>query len=135
MDRQKFIDQVQKAYSQWFSLQVDRAVKDCNERTAEMHPGQDKSTLLDMSLIEEMAELTEALSRKMRGRTTDNYDILQEMADVILDILCVAEDKGITKEDLIRAVNVKIGREAKRAAQWEEERKDSTKTGTILNGT
>lgn len=62
------------------------------------------------SAMEELAELISVISQRMRGRA-DNYDILEEMADVILSILCVSKVYGITKEDICRAVNVKLKRE------------------------
>lgn len=67
-----------------------------------------------MTTMEEAAELVEAISRRMRGRTDDNYDILQEMADVIMAIWCVAQIYGISHESIEKAINVKIGQEVSR---------------------
>ena len=70
-----------------------------------------------MTTMEEAAELTESISRRMRGRTQDNYNILQEMADVIIAIWCVAQIYGISHESIEKAINVKIEREKDRTVQ------------------
>lgn len=67
-----------------------------------------------ITTMEEAAELTEAISLRMRGRVTDNYGVLEEMADVIMAIWCVGQILGISHEDIQKAINVKIDREALR---------------------
>ena len=63
---------------------------------------------------EECAELIQAISKKLRGVSKDNVDILEELADVkiCLDMIIIA--CCFTDNDLQRAIDVKIERERKR---------------------
>lgn len=119
MDRDKFIKEFGRASTQ---LNMDRArniMKECVERQTAQNP-QFSKEILPMVVMEECAELTEAISRRIRGRDTDDYSLLEEMADVLIDILSLTIIYGIPEDDVIRAVNVKLNREAERIRQWKE---------------
>jgi len=63
---------------------------------------------------EECAELIQAISKKIRGISTDNYDILEELADVKICLDMIAGACDFTGHDIQRAIDVKIERERKR---------------------
>ena len=63
---------------------------------------------------EECAELIQAISKKLRGVSKDNADILEELADVKICLDFIATACCFTKNDIQRAIDVKIERERKR---------------------
>lgn len=63
---------------------------------------------------EECAELIQAISKKLRGISKDNTDILEEVADVQICLNMIAAACCFTKCDIERAIDVKIERERKR---------------------
>lgn len=67
-----------------------------------------------MCLMEEAGELLEAVSARVRERIEDNHDIVEECADVILDILCICELFEISHTDLQKAIMVKAERQWQR---------------------
>lgn len=74
---------------------------------------------LSIALMEEMSELVEAISHRMRGRTNDDYDILEESADVIINVLCALKLFDISTEDLQKAIMVKCKRQEQKTG-WNE---------------
>lgn len=122
MDRNKFIEEFHKASVR---LDKDRAydiMSNCIRRQREQY-GDKADVVLPVAIMEECAELSEAISHKIRGREEDNYELLQEMADVLIDILALGIINGISEEDMIQAINVKLDREAERIRQHDENRK------------
>lgn len=119
MGREKFIEKFDKAPIEVDKERLDKIVDACIRRNNIMHPEFGYGGMVTISLMEEMAEFTQALSMRMRGRTEDNYDIIQELADVFLYILCVCRVYNISAKDLKKAINVKIEREEKRRG-WTE---------------
>lgn len=122
MDRDKFIKEFGKAS---VHLDEDRAcdiMLNCIRRQREKY-GKLSDTIIPVAVMEECAELSEAISHKIRGREEDDYELLQEMADVLIDILALAIMHDIPKDDVIKAVNVKLDREAERIRQHDEDRK------------
>lgn len=63
---------------------------------------------------EECAELIQAISKKLRGISKDNADILEEVADVKICLDMIAAACCFTEYDVKRAIDVKIERERKR---------------------
>ena len=63
---------------------------------------------------EECAELIQAISKKLRGISKDNADILEELADVKICIDMITAICEFTASDVQRAIDVKIERERKR---------------------
>lgn len=63
---------------------------------------------------EECAELIQAISKKLRGISKDNTDILEEVADVKICLDMIATACYFTTNDIQRAIDVKIERERKR---------------------
>lgn len=63
--------------------------------------------------IEELAELQQALSKHIRG-CGDRNNLLEEMADAAIVYYYIEAIFGITKEELDKAVDVKVERERMR---------------------
>lgn len=64
-------------------------------------------------LVEEMAELTQALMKKERGKQNEN-NIIEECADVYATLIPYCEYYGITEEDLKAKAEYKIRRAIRR---------------------
>ena len=63
---------------------------------------------------EECAELIQAISKKLRGISHSNVDILEEVADVKICLDMITTACCLTKFDIERAIDVKLERECKR---------------------
>lgn len=115
MDKQKFIEGMNTASSDidpdYVTTVVETTLKRIrveNEAKAFEYAQGNK---LSIALMEEMGELVEAMAHRMRGRTNDDYDILEESADVILNVLCTCKLFGISTKDLQKAIMVKCKRQ------------------------
>ena len=120
MDKQEFIEKFEEAEPELYQTYTNRVVRECIERVDAKYPKYEHGHMNLVSMTEELAECSEAIIHRMRGRTQDNYDILQEIGDVIIGLLCVAQIYGISENDICKAVNVKLDREAKRIEQWKQ---------------
>lgn len=114
MDRIDFIARMAAASGTLDEKRLHETAAGCIERCRETRPDLKEGTLNMIGLAEECGELVTVVCQRGRGRAEDNFDILQEMADVILDIVCVSKVLGITNEELMKAINVKVDREADR---------------------
>lgn len=114
MNREAFIQQFQMADGYLDMNRIDQIISECLDRCHDKYPEFERGHMNLITTMEEAAELTEAISLRMRGRVTDNYGVLEEMADVIMAIWCVGQILGISHEDIQKAINVKIDREALR---------------------
>ena len=118
MERNKFIEMFEVAPS---TLDMDRMwdiMKGCIRRNMGQNPDFRPGDL-SICTMEECAELIQAISRRIRGRDKDNYGILEEAADVLIDIMSLVMIHDIPEEDIIKAVNVKLDREAERIREFE----------------
>ena len=57
--------------------------------------------------MEELNELAQALSKQLRGQG-DRWNILEEIADVLLCIGYIKEILNIDDDDIVKAMNVKV---------------------------
>lgn len=117
MDRQRFAEKMKTASDHMDAGRTEEVMRAAMRRVtdeSEMLPGQ---VLASMYLMEETGELLAAVNRYMRGRVTGS-DVLQEMADVMLDIIAMADAMGISMREIVRAMNVKLDREAVRSAAY-----------------
>ena len=57
-------------------------------------------------VMEELAELSKEVSKKIRGKG-DYYSLLEELADVCLSVLFVKDICNVNDAELNKAVNVK----------------------------
>lgn len=107
LDRHKFISQLSTTQKnidkQWImdilKQSVDSNLKDGNPRGH-------RNLII---VIEELSELSKEISKELRGKG-DQYNILEELADVQLGIYYVQEICGVNNDDLHRAINIKIKR-------------------------
>lgn len=68
--------------------------------------GEQESMIIAM---EELAELSQATSKQLRNKG-DYYNLIEEMADVIISLQLIKDNYNISKEDLIKSINTKIDR-------------------------
>lgn len=74
-------------------------------------------TLMERVLIftiEECSELQKAITKYMRGISTDKIELVEEMADVILDIRMIMRLFNISEDEINRATSVKLNRSSER---------------------
>lgn len=119
MDREKFIEKFNTASDTLDMDHINTVISDCINRLYDKYHENTKPMIV-ISTMEESGEYIQALSQRMRGRVEDNYDILQEIGDNILDMLCIGRFFGISHEDIRKAINVKIDREADRIEQHKQ---------------
>ncbi len=116
MDRQKFIDDFLTTSPEVDPSYIENIVQGLLKRLDLKPEGQvkfpdfERGCKLMVSMMEESAELIEAISQRLRGRTDDNYSILEESADVVIDVLCALMLFGNSTEDLLKAIEVKCER-------------------------
>lgn len=122
MDRNKFIELYNAAPSTVDLEQCKKVVSDCLDRCYDLYPQYPRGHMNLISTCEECAEFTEALSKRERGRTTDNYEILEEIGDLFLSVLCMAEYFGIADEQMAKGINAKMKREADRFEEYKRQK-------------
>ena len=118
MDRSEFIKGLETANENlnkgWVDILLikadDLGLKKYEQRGHE-------NLIIDM---EETAELSQEISKYLREEG-DYYNLLQEMADVQICLYHLKILFNITDEELNKAINVKIGRMARRLRKLEEE--------------
>lgn len=67
-------------------------------------------TMCNIIAMEELSELQKEVSKKIRNKKEDNYDLLQEIADVLICIGCLTQEYNISSDDVNKALNVKLER-------------------------
>ncbi len=116
MDRDKFVQQVLAASSDFDAAYVSNVIVECINTIDDEFSEDTKDfdfeagCKMAMLLNEECAELTEEIMHRFRGRTKDNYGILEESADMIINVLCVCMMVGIKPDDLLKAMMLKCRR-------------------------
>lgn len=122
MDKKKFIEQIKSESGNVDPSYVETVVSKCLDRLCDDSHEMDaamfeKACKISMASLEEVGELVEAVAHRVRNRTEDNYEILEECADVILNVLCICKLFDIPMDDIKKAVMVKCRREAKRQSR------------------
>jgi NTP pyrophosphatase (non-canonical NTP hydrolase) len=106
MDRQEFIEKLPYANPHLTIKELDDTIYDSWEASDKNHPER-KPGHYNLDICEEeCAELIVEISKTKR-ETGNRYDLLQELADVIICARTVQEINGFTDEEVIRAVDVK----------------------------
>lgn len=90
-----------------------RIIKESIDSLQDQNPQNPRGHYDLIICIEEMAELQQALSKKLRGNS-DTVNILEEVADVLLCIGYIQEIMGFSDDLIVSAMNVKIDRLEKR---------------------
>lgn len=107
MDREKFISQLgnedENINMNWV---LDVLNKSVDSNLSDGNPRGHRNLII---VMEELSELSKEVSKELRGKG-DQYNILEELADVQLGIYYVQEICGINNEDLHKAMNIKTKR-------------------------
>lgn len=117
MDLNEFKAQLEIAETTLDEKDVDRVLTSALKRVPENK--NDKGTYNLIIVMEELAELTQQVSKYIR-RKADRYCILEELADVYLAARYVKNIVGISDEELNAAINVKKNRQDKKNKLDEE---------------
>ena len=106
MDRKTFLERYNDA-----STIVDiKKMLEAEKRTMDHNPLDVGSGTRNLIIvIEELAELTQQLSKFLRGKE-DHIGLIEEFADVTMALHYVKEICGITDDEINKAINVKIDR-------------------------
>lgn len=120
MERQEFISSFHRASDILDMGHIDKTITECLDRCHDKFPQYERGHMNLITTMEETAELVESISRRLRRRTEDNFDVLQEMGDVIIAIWAVAQIFDIPHADIRKAINVKIGQEITRIEQHKQ---------------
>lgn len=73
------------------------------------------STTIGVIAMEEAAEYSQAVSKKLRGldNLNSDYNLIEEMTDVILSMFSVMLAYGISEEEIKKAIKIKMDRAEK----------------------
>ena len=107
LDREKFISQLnttEKDIDKSWIMDVLRKSIDSN-----LHDGNPRGHRNLIIVMEELSELSKEISKQLRDKG-DQYNILEELADVQLGIYYVQEICGVNNDDLHKAMNIKMRR-------------------------
>ena len=107
MNREKFISQlntIEKDIDKTWIIDVLKKSIDSN-----LHDGNPRGHRNLIIVMEELSELIKEISKQLRDKG-DQYNILEELADVQLGIYYVQEICGINNDDLHKAMNIKMRR-------------------------
>lgn len=94
-----------------------------------LHISQTDEKEIYIVAMEEMAELQKEISKELRGQG-DRDGILEEMADVMIVMGNISCLKGISEDELARAVEIKLERILKKMADKERENESECKVGS-----
>lgn len=107
MDREKFISQldtIDKNIDKQWIMEVLKQSVDSNLKDG--NPRGHRNLII---VMEELSELSKEVSKELRGKG-DQYNILEELADVQLGIYYVQEICGVSNDELHKAMNIKMKR-------------------------
>lgn len=107
LDREKFISQLpltEKNIDKQWIMSVMKQSIDSN-----LHDGNPRGHRNLIIVMEELSELSKEISKQLRDKG-DQYNILEELADVQLSIYYVQEICGVNNDDLHKAMNIKMRR-------------------------
>ncbi len=107
MNREKFIQQlntVNKNLDKHWIMKILNQSIDSNLKDG--NPRGHRNLII---VMEELSELSKEISKELRGKG-DQYNILEELADVQLGIYYVQEICGVSNDDLHKAMNIKMKR-------------------------
>lgn len=113
-------------------MNKEEFIKGLNDQSEQHITPSDWGTIMDTSLKrdgdteklqiaqEELAELIQAISKYMRDTPDGSMLVLEELADVTIVLTYVRQICGLSLEDLVKAINIKIEREKKRLERIEK---------------
>lgn len=115
MDREKFVEELHKMdpdYNPGYvkrPTEIDDVMQACIDH-AKNNYMQDNNMYQFAVVIEEMAELTQELTKMLRGRD-NRTGVVEELADVQLCVWVTMKMLGITDEEINQAIQVKSDRQ------------------------
>lgn len=113
-------------------MNKEEFIKGLNDQSEQHITPSDWETIMDTSLKrdgdtkklqiaqEELAELVQAISKYMGEVPDSNMLVLEELADVTIVLSYVRQICGLSLEDLVKAINIKLEREKKRLERIEK---------------
>lgn len=107
MKREEFIEKFNKIRDPISEDQIIEAINKCAD--ANLFDGFSRGYEQLIIVMEELAELAQEVSKKLRGKG-DYYNLLQELADVYICIKTIQEICGVDDDSLQKALTVKIDR-------------------------
>lgn len=115
MDREKFVEELHKMdpdYNPGYvkkPTEIDDVMQACIDH-AKNNYMRDNNMYQFAVVIEEMAELTQELTKMLRGRD-NRTGVVEELADVQLCVWITMKMLGITDEEINQAIQVKSDRQ------------------------
>ena len=113
MNEKNFVKAMKKAAVTLDSDAMKERVKELIDRRSAADLGYPRGYKDLIIAMEECGELIQEISKKLRGKD-NRLDLLQELVDVQLSLYAIQEVCGISEEDLNRAINAKMGFDAKK---------------------
>ena len=106
MKREVFIERFDNETNPLTKKEIRKILNDSIESIRDNNP---RGTHIKVISMEELAELTQAITKDMRGKL-DDVNLLEEMADVYLVLQYLQNIYDISDESLLRAASVKAKR-------------------------
>ena len=112
METKEFKKKFEKETAEFDELEFKRIIRQGIKRNGE--------TLTNVITMEELSELQKEVSKKTRYKSSDNYDLIQEMSDALICIGNLCQQYNINTDDLKKGINVKIKRINKKNKEYFE---------------
>ncbi len=113
MNKELFVKNMETASRHINEDEIRRMVKDTVTDIKNNRDG----ILNAVIVMEELGELQTEISKAIRGRD-NKFELIEEMADVWLGMYYLMDTFGIDKEDINRAINVKVERQVNRGKDF-----------------
>ena len=107
MNKEKFISQLNTTEKDINKTWINDVLKKSID--SNLHDGNPRGHRNLIIVMEELSELSKEISKQLRDKG-DQYNILEELADVQLGIYYVQEICGVNNDDLHKAMNIKMRR-------------------------
>lgn len=107
MNRENFIKAFEEESSNINKNWITNLVKESID--INMFDGYPRGHRYLIIVIEELAELSQAITKQLRGKG-DNINLIEELADVQLGLYYIQDIFSISNESLHKALNVKMKR-------------------------
>ena len=112
METKEFKKKFEKETAEFDELEFKRIIRQGIKRNG--------VTLTNVITMEELSELQKEVSKKTRYKSSDNYDLIQEMSDALICIGNLCQQYNINADDLKKGINVKIKRINKKNKEYFE---------------
>lgn len=106
MDKKKFLEEMGKEVESLKKEEIMGIINRSVSETDSINPRGHRTLII---VMEELAELTQEVSKKLRGRN-NYYSLVEEMADVQLGLYYLQNICEISDEELQKAIDIKVKR-------------------------